>query len=786
MLFNIKRLAFVLPFVFLLFAWNFAFADVMETIDGRLHFQTGSNDLFLPGSTSDPELYEIIEIPFWMKFINGPVPPGTITYIEVNFAYNDANWEYVGFEKTDDWPGDLECVDCGDGHITLEFTGQGAPPSLALKKYANIKFRARCIPGGWWWEYFQFDGIADNFANVTEIIEGIPYTTKFRAEPRYNGFLMPTYFKHIYTAADVEAGIGEEVIVPVTAETNFRIFSFNHFIEFDPTKLEFVDGWFNNSIFADPCGACSFVEGPDGVVEVYLVNQNQDYPYSWVNELPEGTEVYYLKFKIIATEDNQTIPVNFAGAGNIDSAWTEWRLADDPCEIFDATNNPPPANNGSITIPEYTAEYYVELDGGAISKTGGIQAISYTMSMQNTFPAGDWTSGPDDGDIHSVFQLPSSYTTRPVAEITDSLDFGTDTYQNGSPIQYMFQNYNSQLPGNFWPPRENLEPMVTLNYYFDESLFEIDYDNRTLDFDIIDEYVDATHDWHTFVEDTTGTIAANSSNGKLTWTVVPTKVNMGEFKVPYASSSGSIIYQNLYIRSNFDIGPFSVKVHVNNNFKISTLTPYNGASSEKLDNSTWRVYFDGSYFHDATEDAQLQIGRLKIYIYCPSSAKVGESGPVDPGQPGPGGDPYPVTAHVSFSEAYIHDDSDYDHFVDLEENNVRGICYPYVEPEEEILEKGSPGSLPSEFTLYPNRPNPFNPATGIAYDVPVATHVRIEVFNVLGQRVTTLVDEYKAPGRYETVWNGTDESGSRVSSGIYLYSMQADKFTQTKKMLLMK
>jgi hypothetical protein len=785
MLSNIKRLAFIFPFVFLLFTGNSALADVMETIDGRLQFQTGSTCIFLPGTTSDPDNYEIAEIPFWMMFIDGPAPEGTISYIEVNFSYNDANWEYVGFEKTCEWPGDLDCVDCGNGDITLEFTGEGAPPSTTLKTYAYIKFRARCIPGGWWWEYFQFDGMTDNFANVTRIENNIPVTDKYRAEPRYDGFLMPDHYQHHYDIGDVEGFIGEEVIVPVTAETNFRIFSFNHFIEYDPDKLEFLGGDINCDVLACPCNVCDFDDSQPGSIEVYLVNENQDYPYSWVDELSEGTELYYLKFRITATEDDQMIPISFTSLGHIDSAWTEWRLDDNPCGLFDSTNYGVGTTDGWITIPAYAAEYHVELDGDGISKTGGIQAVSYTMSMQNTFPAGDWTSEADDGDIEAVFQLPSSYTARPVAEITDSLDFGTDTYQNGSPIQYMFQSYDSQLPGNFWPPREDLESMVTLNYYFDESMFEVDYDNRTLEFDIIDHYTDATHDWHTFVKDTTGAFVANQSNGKLTWTVVPTEVNMGQFKVPYASSSSSIIYQDLYIRGNFDIGPFSVKVSVDNNFTIPVLTTYNGALAEELADNMWRVYFDGSYFHEATDDDLLQIGKLKIYAYCSGAAKVGEAGPGDPGDPGIP-EPYPVTAHVSFSDAYIHDDSDYDHFLDLEENNVRGWCDPYSIPLDDMVEKDNAGSLPSDFTLHPNRPNPFNPTTSIAYDVPVASQVRIEVFNVLGQRITTLVDEHKAPGRYETLWNGTDESGSRVSSGIYLYSMQAGNFIQSKKMLLMK
>lgn len=83
-------------------------------------------------------------------------------------------------------------------------------------------------------------------------------------------------------------------------------------------------------------------------------------------------------------------------------------------------------------------------------------------------------------------------------------------------------------------------------------------------------------------------------------------------------------------------------------------------------------------------------------------------------------------------------------------------------------------------------PNPFNPITAIAYSLATQSHVRLEVFNVLGQNVRVLVNEEKSPGRYEVIWDGTDEAGAPVSSGIYLYRFQVGDYLQTRKMLLIK
>ena len=94
--------------------------------------------------------------------------------------------------------------------------------------------------------------------------------------------------------------------------------------------------------------------------------------------------------------------------------------------------------------------------------------------------------------------------------------------------------------------------------------------------------------------------------------------------------------------------------------------------------------------------------------------------------------------------------------------------------------------LPYQFELSQNYPNPFNPVTTIDYSVPTRTHVSIEVFNVLGQRVRTLVNEMKSAGEYRIEWNGSDEAGLSVSTGVYLYRFQAGDVEQTKKMLLLK
>ena len=99
---------------------------------------------------------------------------------------------------------------------------------------------------------------------------------------------------------------------------------------------------------------------------------------------------------------------------------------------------------------------------------------------------------------------------------------------------------------------------------------------------------------------------------------------------------------------------------------------------------------------------------------------------------------------------------------------------------------GDDNALPKEFALKQNYPNPFNPETWIAFDLPQAVNVTIAIYNTLGQKVRTLVNESTAAGSYKILWNGTNDQGNNVASGVYVYSIKAGNFTEAKKMTLMR
>ena len=95
----------------------------------------------------------------------------------------------------------------------------------------------------------------------------------------------------------------------------------------------------------------------------------------------------------------------------------------------------------------------------------------------------------------------------------------------------------------------------------------------------------------------------------------------------------------------------------------------------------------------------------------------------------------------------------------------------------------TPTQLPARYSLVQNYPNPFNPETVFQYQLPKQAEVRLEIYNVVGELVRTLVDEKQPAGYYTVRWNGRDEQEHAIASGVYLYRLTAGEFVQVRKKL---
>ncbi len=137
-------------------------------------------------------------------------------------------------------------------------------------------------------------------------------------------------------------------------------------------------------------------------------------------------------------------------------------------------------------------------------------------------------------------------------------------------------------------------------------------------------------------------------------------------------------------------------------------------------------------------------------------------------------------------QADLDNDDDIDFATANYDTSTVSVLWNRFEIISDLDEQSGESVLPAKFAIGQNYPNPFNPITIIEYSVPSRAHVSIDIFNILGQRVRTLIDEVKSSGRYRTKWAGDDDFGRPVSTGIYFYRFRAGDTMPTKKKVLSK
>ena len=131
------------------------------------------------------------------------------------------------------------------------------------------------------------------------------------------------------------------------------------------------------------------------------------------------------------------------------------------------------------------------------------------------------------------------------------------------------------------------------------------------------------------------------------------------------------------------------------------------------------------------------------------------------------------------------------------EDYIAGVSAVYDDGESEIIQYpftytgvGADDVVNMTTTLRGNYPNPFNPVTNIAFSLSEPGHVTLEVYNVKGEKVRTLVDKVLAANNHIVTWNGKNDNNKSVSSGVYFYKMISEsnsgEYTSTKKMILLK
>ena len=137
-------------------------------------------------------------------------------------------------------------------------------------------------------------------------------------------------------------------------------------------------------------------------------------------------------------------------------------------------------------------------------------------------------------------------------------------------------------------------------------------------------------------------------------------------------------------------------------------------------------------------------------------------------------------------EATYYNNSDDTTTYGLLSNDEMMILFGLYYIEEQLGTKNTNVLKPKEFLVEPNFPNPFNPVTTLRYDLPEDALVNITIYDMMGRVVKTMVNSQQNAGFKSVRWNATNDNGAPVSAGLYLYTIQAGEFRQTKKMILLK
>ena len=120
----------------------------------------------------------------------------------------------------------------------------------------------------------------------------------------------------------------------------------------------------------------------------------------------------------------------------------------------------------------------------------------------------------------------------------------------------------------------------------------------------------------------------------------------------------------------------------------------------------------------------------------------------------------------------------------LQVATTEGLIWTGITEEREIRQIEA--ERPKTAMLWPNYPNPFNPSTTLRFSIPIKSHVSLVIYDVLGHRVKRLVYDRMDPGIYAVLWNGKDDQGRRVGSGVYLCRARIGDFVTSRKLVLIK
>jgi len=820
--FKSKKLIFILSFVFVLAMSGSAFAltlNISDSVDVELGSQVIHIEGTLPSAyEGNPFFSETAHIPFMVQFhqdAGGNVPDGDIREVVVKFTYDPEFLTLVDATPAECWGELTETTDYTlihddvNGIIYFKIEPE-TPPDLPVSSgqmtLAYFDFTAPCQPLS-----NTTDLIFSTIGSMTESSVDVEFadntTNSYMPIVDYatNGSVTTlaywNYFR--FMGGTYRGALGTVITVPVAGWSNGMIDGLACSFEYDSEKLRFVGiddytDYFPAGFSTDP----DYTPPAPGDNPVYLdLRTGDSFDADMSANYPPGPVIFNVLFEVLGVWDGQSTTVNFIPFTQDPNCYL--RMGQDGegfCEDLSQSLFTAPSGYGlgfgpgTITIDAYAAGFESRmLDGTNLiwNTAGDDQDIDFRIAMCNNFEAGTYTVDYDKA-ITAIIDPPDIFNFNfdvlsPVPGV--GVDFDWDYSSASHDTISIYSNYNSTFDNIMALSECGVEgnvDIVNLTFQLDdEDVTAYAGNEYTLGF----APSTSTFTGETQVEASYSDKTVTIGNG-LTTTSVPFNIASGEFSCDLESSTTFTVYQQYYLKSNFSVASFRVKVTVTPTYHyIQEVYPAFGVDVIEQ-TATYAIFQSNSDWVPTVYGSRVQFAEILYDNDIPVVEKVN-----------PGTDCYYryYYSAIEMSDAFMSDlvnDDPFDPqgnlpYLFINDNSIRKRILVCPEDRDEDIAdnidyKRLSDVIPTEFDLFQNYPNPFNPSTNIVFDLPKPSRVTIDIYNILGQHVKTLLDETRPTGRYEVTWNSTDDNGQKVSSGIYLYVMRAGEFSRSTKMILMK
>jgi len=771
---KIKNSLIILTLLISIVALGGSAAALINIPADYLYFELGDDAAFVPTTIDGSDTCAVID--FTMYFDEEEVPGGYMDEIQVVFRYHPDSLYFDPNEvNTFNWDGEFEVTvedQTGTDYkvVTLAFTDPDVdhPCPTTETMYARMYLRPKCIAEN---SVVTLEFIDESTNNKVRIgndnyIAGNTDDGSVTVEEYTATFWIPE--------VELECGpLGESVPIEVKATTNFRLGYVYHAMPYDSDKLTPDSVVLPDGVIFSFATMTTSQNNDSIYVSLVLINnaQSREFDDEVLYELYSTIE--YDQGFWFGQENKATLVFDTDTSMALPSILDNGPVC---VALAETGTYNPGAGDGDIWVHDYTAEMAIDFDctngcGGNGEFSGTKLTDTAMVRIKTNFPASMAVQA-----IRANLDLGPHFQAPWVIEVPDGLSFYND-YQQGDEE---FQVYNDESDEEIENCNEFSDLfLIRLEYINDdESNSGLSWTDRDLTFGFEDNGT-------TRIVDVTGEVIFNHNDMSVLTPGSAEVTQMGEFSTTSGGSHSVFVSHELRIRNDFDLDTFSVVVTANNDWCIKCIECESNVAAVKNANDEYKIHSKSGFSRSDGGDTYETVATIWYGIF----------------------DDCAMSKHFSMtptlSSGLMKDDNDYSQIVVYDPHGVSARCNDYQGGCSEVSSMPAPCKtapirkegdgvaccddlVPTEFKLHPNRPNPFNPTTYISYEVPHTAQVTIEIINVLGQQVAVLVDETRAPGSYEAVWHGRDDTGREVSSGIYFCRMKADTFTKTTKMMLMK